>query len=229
MPLMDELIDRLGHCKYITTLDLTKGYWQIPLAKNDRAKAAFTTPFGHFQFRVMPFGLQGAPATFQRLMDVLIRGLESYAAAYLDDIVIFSENWEEHLKHLRHVLERLKGAGLTANPKKCKFAMGRCVYLGHIVGSGLVQPEESKVVAIRTFPIPKSKQQVRAFLGLAGYYRKFIPNFSATAAPLTDLTRKMCPNSVKWNAECELAFQTIKGCLCSTPVLCAPRNTEPAG
>ena len=160
------------------------------------------------------------------MMDALIGGMESYAAAYLEDIVVFSENWGEHLKHVRHVLESLRSAGLTTNPRKCKFAMVRCVYLGHIVGSGLVQPEEGKVAAIRTFPTPQSKQQVRAFLGLAGYYRKFIPNFSATAAALTDLTRKVCPNSVKWNGECELAFQTIRICLCSSPVLCAPNFSK---
>jgi len=112
MPRIDELIDRLGGAKYLTTLDLTRGYWQVPVAQDARAKTAFTTPFGLYQFRMMPFGLHGAPATFQRMMDVLLNGLGDHAAAYLDDLVIFSQTWDEHLTHLRGILQRLREAGL---------------------------------------------------------------------------------------------------------------------
>jgi len=222
MPRIDELIDRLGQAKFITTLDLTKGYWQVPVAQSAQDRTAFTTPFGLYQFKVMPFGLQGAPATFQRLMDRLLRGLEDFTGAYLDDLVIFSSTWEEHIQRITLVLDRLRAAGLTAKPKKCKFGMKECVYLGYIVGNGVVRPEMSKIEAVMEFPTPQTKSHVRAFLGLTGYYRKFIPNYAAIAAPLTDLIRKNCPNVVKWNEECASAFEKLKNELCSSPVLCSP-------
>ena len=118
MPRIDDLIDRLGGAKFITTLDLTRGYWQVPVSDADREKTAFATPFGLYQFRVMPFGLKGAPATFQRMMDRVLHGMGKFAAAYLDDIVIHSSSWEEHLAHLRAVFEWLRATGLTAKPRK---------------------------------------------------------------------------------------------------------------
>lgn len=136
----------------------------------------------------------GTPATFQRLMDCVIHGLNC-AAAYLDDLIIFSESWETHLTHLRMVLEQLRQAGLTAKARKCKFAATECVYLGHIVGSGVVKPEKDKTVAVRQFSTPETKE-VHSFLGLTGYYRRFIENYSAIAVPLTDLTKKNSPHKV---------------------------------
>ena len=221
MPQVDDLIDQVGGAHYISTLDLTKGYWQVPVAQHDREKTAFTTPYGLFHFCRMPFGLQGAPATFQRMVDKLLDGLE-YASAYLDDIIIFSSNWEDHLLHLEAVLQRLKQAGLTVKRKKCQFGMPECVYLGHSVGSGQVRPEEVKVKAIREFAVPETKRQVRSFLGIAGYYRKFIPHYASVAAPLSDLTRKSQPNTVAWTPECALAFEKLKLALCSEPVLKSP-------
>ena len=138
MPQIDDLIDLIGQAQFISTLDLTKGYWQVPVAEEDKVKTAFTTPFGLFQFRRMPFGLQGAPATFQRMMDRLLDGLGGFTGAYLDDLVVFSQSWEEHLHHLDSVLTRLREAGLTAKPKKCQFGMAQCAYLGHVVGGGRV-------------------------------------------------------------------------------------------
>ena len=133
MPRIDDLIDSIGTAKYITTIDLTRGYWQVPVAIESRPKTAFSTPLGLFQFRVMPFGLHGAPATFQRMMDRLIDGLSGFSGAYLDDLVIHSESWNDHVKHLRVIFERLRQAGLTAKPSKCQYAMSQCVYLGHVV------------------------------------------------------------------------------------------------
>ena len=152
MPHIDELIDRLGGAKYISTLDLMRGYWQVPVAPESQAKTAFTTPFRLYDFTVMPFGLQGAPATFQRLIDSLLRGVGDYAAVYLDDLVVYSGEWEEHLTHLRAVLERLRGAGLTAKPAKCKLGARQCVYLGHTVGNGEIRPESTKIEAVFNFP-----------------------------------------------------------------------------
>ena len=222
MPRVDELIDRLGCAKFLTTLDLARGYWQVPMVPGSREKTAFVTEQGLFQFTVMPFGLQGAPATFQRMMDRLIAGMGGFCAAYLDDLVVYSESWEEHLQHLGRVLSCLREAGLTAKPSKCQFAMDQCVYLGHMVGNGTVRPEVSKVEAVQRWPVPETKKQVRAFLGLTGYYRKFIPQYASVAAPLTDLTRKFAPTRVTWSEECEYAFRQLKSLLCSSPILYSP-------
>ncbi|XP_073681655.1 uncharacterized protein [Garra rufa] len=222
MPRVDELLDRLGRARYISTLDLTKGYWQVPLSETAKPKTAFSTPSGHWQYRTLPFGLHGAPATFQRLMDVILRPHQAYAAAYLDDVVIHSEAWEDHLDRLRRVLTELRKAGLTANPRKCHLALQEAKYLGYQVGRGLIKPQEKKVEAVRSAPKPKTKTQVRAFLGLAGYYRCFIPNFSSLAAPLTDLTRKGQPERVQWSPAADDAFQEIKRILTSEPILRAP-------
>ena len=227
MPRVDDLIDRLGDAKYISTFDLSRGYWQVPVRESDQPKTAFTTPYGLFQFRVMPFGLQGAPATFQRMMDILLADAGEFAAAYLDDVVIHSANWDDHLRHVREVLQRLERAGLTIKPKKCQFAMSQCTYLGHVVGNGEVRPEMSKVRAVESFPTPKTKKQVRAFLGLTGYYRKFIAGYADIAMALTDLTRKNAPNTVVWTTACEKAFEALKKALCSTAVLQSPDFNRP--
>ncbi|KAL1282690.1 hypothetical protein QQF64_001493 [Cirrhinus molitorella] len=222
MPRVDELLDRLGRARYISTLDLTKGYWQVPLTKEAKPKTAFSTPSGHWQYRTLPFGLHGAPATFQRMMDILLRPHQAYAAAYLDDVIIHSERWEDHLLRLGRVLGELRRAGLTANPRKCHLARTEAHYLGFQVGRGLIKPQERKVVAVQDAPRPATKTQVRAFLGLAGYYRCFIPNFSSLAAPLTDLTRKGQPEKALWGPAEEEAFQHIKKALTTEPVLRAP-------
>ncbi|XP_050984340.1 uncharacterized protein LOC127176618 isoform X2 [Labeo rohita] len=159
MPRVDELLDRLGRARYISTLDLTKGYWQVPLSEAAKPKTAFSTPSGHWQYRTLPFGLHGAPASFQRLMDIILRPHQSYAAAYLDDVVIHSETWEDHLDRLRRVLTELRRAGLTANPRKCHLALYEAKYLGYQVGRGQIRPQEKKVEAVRTTPKPKSKTQ----------------------------------------------------------------------
>ncbi len=222
MPRVDELLERLGRARFISTLDLTKGYWQVPLSETAKPKTAFSTPSGHWQYRVLPFGLHGAPATFQRMMDILLRPHQTYAAAYIDDVVIHSETWEDHLERLRRVLLELRQAGLTANPKKCHLALPEAKYLGFQVGRGLIRPQEMKVAAILSAPRPTSKKQVRAFLGLAGYYRCFIPNFSSLATALTDLTKKGQPEMVKWGPKEEEAFNRVKVALTSEPVLRAP-------
>ena len=193
MPCIDDLIDGLGSARFISTLDLTHGYWQLPVAKKDRHITAFTTPYGQFQIKMLLFGLSGAPSSFQRLMDKLIKGCEGFASAYLDDLVVFSNSWQEHLSQLRMVLNRM-------------------------VDNGSVEPELSKLQAVKTFPLPETKRQVQGFLGLTGYYRRFIPDYSSQAAPLTDMTRKSAPNTVKWTQQCNEAFET----LCSGPVLKSP-------
>ena len=170
MPRIEDILDRVGNAKFITTLDLTRGYWQVPVAKEDRHKTAFTSHFGLYQFCVMPFGLNGAPATFQRLMNEVVRDMEKL------DLVIFSDTWEEHLVYLEAMLGKLQEFGLTANMTKCQWAMAECTYLGHVVGGGQVKPEINK---LEKFPVPKTKKEIRSFLGLAGYYRRFIKDFAS--------------------------------------------------
>ncbi|KAK7910159.1 hypothetical protein WMY93_014843 [Mugilogobius chulae] len=222
MPRIDDLLDRIGSAAYITTLDLCKGYWQVPLEKSSRPYTAFRTPAGLFQFTVMPFGLHGAPATFQRLMDKVLQGCEDFSAAYLDDVVIFSRTWEEHVQHLRSVLEKIQVAGLTLNVAKCEWARRETRYLGYQLGRGEVRPQMDKVEAIQKCPRPRTKKEVRSFLGLAGWYRRFVPQFATIAAPLTALTTKDKKNPVTWTDECEAAFNTLKTLLCSSPVLRSP-------
>ena len=222
MPRVDDLIDQVAGSPYITTLDLTKGYWQVPVAKEDCEKTAFTTPFGLYQFTRMPFGLQGAPATFQRMVDKLLNGLNEFASAYIDDVIVFSKTWNDHLQHLEAILGKLQEAGLTVKQKKCQLGMSECGYLGHVIGSGKVCPESAKIEAVRNFEQPTTKTRVRSFLGLTGYYRKFIPDYATVAAPLTDLTRKTKPNQVEWTPECAAAFDQLKDSLCLSPVLKSP-------
>lgn len=222
MPRIDELIDRLGTARYMTTLDLTKGYWQIPLAESAKEKTAFVTPDGAFQYKRMPFGLQNAPATFQRKMDKILRPHQKYAAAYLDDVIIHSTDWVSHLPKVQAVLDSIREAGFTANPKKCTIGQEEAKYLGYTIGRGVIKPQVNKVEAIQSWPRPNSKKQVRAFLGIAGYYRRFIPHFASQAVPLTNLTKGKESVMVKWSPEAEAAFQSLKTALCSQPVLYSP-------
>ena len=192
MPQIEEVLDSVGSATIISTLDLAKGYWQIPLAEESKEKTAFTTPYGLYEFEVMPFGLHSAPATFQRMMNHVLRGCEQFAGAYLDDVIIHSKTWQEHLQHLQEVFRRLENAGLTVKVQKCQFGQAEAQYLGHVIGGGRVKPDPGKLRAVGSYPRPLTKKDVRAFLGLVGYYRRFIPEFAKTAAPLTDLTRSKC-------------------------------------
>ena len=167
----DEIPDRVGAAKFISTLNLSRGYWQIPLAQEAQPMTAFTTPFRLFEFLMMPFGLHGAPATFQRCMDAVLRGL-SFVATFIDDVVIYSDSWSDHLQHLRSAFIRLRSASLTAQPKKCLLAMKETWFLGHIIGGRCVRPDPEKLEAVLTWPVPTTKRAVRSVLGLCGYYRR---------------------------------------------------------
>lgn len=224
---LDDCVERLSKARYISTVDGTKGYFQISIAPSSRKYAAFSTPFGQYEYRRMSFGLKCAPATYQRCIDKVLAGTEDYCGAYLDDIAIFSDTWEEHLIHLRDVFIRLSKEGMTLRPDKCQWGRGQVEYLGFLVGSGTRQPNASKTAVLLSYPAPKTKKQVRAYLGLTGYYGKHISNYAELAAPLTDLLRKKQPDPVKWNEETEKAFSQLNTALTSNPILTAPDYSKP--
>ena len=222
LPRIEELLDSVATANYISTIDLSKGYYQIPISPKDQAKTAFVTPSGKFEFTKMPFGLKGAPATFQRTMDSLLQNHRSYASAYIDDIVTFSSSWKEHLTHLRNVLQELREAGFTVKKRKCAFARQEVTFLGHVVGAGKTRPQQAKLEAIKNFRKPQKKKDIRSFLGLVGYYRKFIPNFSTLAAPLSDLTGKKIPDKPNWTFVHQESFENLKKALTSDSILMTP-------
>ena len=168
IPRVDDLLEELVHAKYLSTLDLLKGYWHVPISESTQPKTAFVTPFGKYEFKVMPFGLVGAPATFQQLMNEILLPVREFAITYMDDICIFSASWTEHLKHLRKIFQLLEDAGLTVNLKKGRLGRTSVTYLGHTVGAAGIRPEEAKVKALRDHPQPTTKKDVRAFIGGQG-------------------------------------------------------------
>ena len=222
MPLIEEILDVLASAKFISKVDLNKGFHQIPVSSEDIAKTAFCTPWGKFEFKVMPFGLRNGPAVFQRLMDQILQRDKDSSVVYIDDIAIFSPNWETHCKDISRILSRLKEAGLTANIKKCLWGQTHCEFLGHFVGEGKVSPAELKVKAVREFCQPKTKKQVRQFLGLTGYYRKFCQNYAEHSFHLTQITKKSAPERVVWSNALEEEFMYLKDVLCSLPSLTLP-------
>ncbi|XP_041467568.1 uncharacterized protein LOC121417899 [Lytechinus variegatus] len=226
VPNADDLLSNLAKGCYFSKLDLSKGYWQIPMAAEDKEKTAFVTSEGLFHFTVLPFGMVNAPATFSRLMRRVLSGLDG-VVNYIDDILVYSETWEGHVRALVQVFTRLAEAGLTAKPSKCQIGFQSLDFLGHVVGEGTLRPDPAKLDQILHATPPTTKKEVRAFLGLAGYYRKFIPNFATIAAPLTDLTKKNGPNKVEWGPIEERAFQTLKSRLTSSPILHLPNQDEP--
>jgi hypothetical protein len=220
IPVVEELLDELHAAKLFTKLDLRSGYHQIRVHPADIAKTAFRTPHGHFEFLVMPFGLSNAPSTFQALMNsVLGPFLRKSVLVFFDDILVYSQTWTEHLQHIRAVLSVLRSNRLHVKRSKCSFATTIVSYLGHVINSAGVSMDSSKVASVDSWPQPKSARELRGFLGLAGYYRKFIKGFGSIAAPLTQLLKK---NSFQWNEDATAAFQSLKKALTSAPVLHLP-------
>ena len=226
LPRVDELFDRLQGARYFSKIDLRSGYHQIRIAPEDVPKTAFRTRYGHYEFLVLPFGLTNAPATFMHLMHQALRPLlDECALVFLDDILIYSKTLEDHQRHVRRVLDALREQKLYAKESKCEFFKHEVEFLGHNVGRDGVRMMEDKVQAIREWPTPRSVRDVRAFLGTAGYYRKFIRDFSAIAAPLSELTK----DSVKfeWAAPHESAFVRLKAAIAQGPVLILPDPSLP--
>ena len=221
----DSIFSKITGKHYISKIDLSKGYWQVPMDDDSKPLTAFSTSCGLYQFRTMPFGLVNAPATFCRLMRKLLHGIND-VDNFIDDIILATDTWEKHIRVLTEVLTRLRNAGLTARPSKCFVGYDQLDCLGHVIGGQRLQPDLSKVEAVKNAPIPTTKKQVRSFLGLVGFYRQYIPNFSAIASPLSDLTKKGEANKVKWTESQQYAFDTLKQLLSSRPILKLPDFTK---
>ena len=224
LPLIEDLIDQVGNAKVITTIDLLKGYYQIPLTPRAREISAFITSSGLYEYKVMPFGLRNAPATFQRIINIVIRGLPG-VYAYLDDIIVIADSWQEHLQRIQTLFTHLVEAGLTINLAKTKFGNATVSYLGHVIGQGQTRPKLANVEAILKYPPPTNRKELLRFLGMVGYYRKYCLNFSDIAAPLADLSSPK--RKYLWTDKCQTAFEMLKSMLMSDPVLITPDFSRP--
>ncbi|XP_044510183.1 uncharacterized protein LOC123228802 [Mangifera indica] len=226
IPNVADLFDRLARARYFTKLDLRSGYWQVRIAVGDEAKTTMVTRYGAYEFLVMPFGLTNAPATFCNLMnDVLYEWLDRFVVVYLDDIVIYSESLEDHVRHLDEVMARLRAHQLYVKKEKCEFCMQEIMFLGHKVSHGQIRMDERKVTAIVEWTAPTKVSELRSFLGLANYYRRFVRDYSKIVAPLTDLLKKDKPWG--WTEECAQAFARVKQAVTTEPVLRLPDFTQP--
>ena len=224
IPRIADCIDQIGNAKFVSTFDMLKGYWQVPLTQRAHEISAFVTPSGLYQYKVMPFGMKNAPATFQRMVNKLVRDIDG-CEGYIDDVVIFSDNWSDHVRQIKCFFQIMREAKLTINLMKSEFGKATVKYLGHIVGQGQVRPLDAKIQTIVKYPIPTSRKELARFLGMAGYYRNFCLNFLDIAAPLTNLLSKKV--KFVWTDDCQVAFDKVKLLLQKSPVLKSPDYEKP--
>jgi hypothetical protein len=216
LPRIDVIMDKLGGCKYFTSIDLKHAFWQIPMRESDKEKTAFICGNRLWQYRRMAFGLKNSPATFQRCISQAI-GENCYSLAYLDDVIIFSNTVEEHLNHIEEILKKLSKHNLNAKISKCEFFKPSLTFLGHIVSRDGIRVCPDKVIAVKEFPVPLNVKGLRSFLGLSNFYRRFIKGYSKITSVLTRLLQKNV--EYKWTEECQSAFDQLKQELTRAPVL----------
>lgn len=218
-PRIEDLIVKTRNCKYFSTLDINSAFWSIPLRVEDRRKTAFVTQEGHFQWTCLPFGLKTSPAIFQRILSNILRQykLTEFAVNYIDDILIFSRSFSEHITHLTRLLAAVKKEGFRLKFTKCTFASDSVKYLGHIIQNNSVGPVKDNLISIRDFPVPTTQKNIRQFLGKVNFYHEYIPNIAILLNPLHNLLKKN--QRFIWSEECKKSFEEIKNLLCSQPVL----------
>ena len=221
LPRIDDSLDSLSGAQWFSTLDLCSGYWQVEVDENDQPKTAFTHGFKLYEFALMPYGLCNAPSTFERLMEMILHGLQwETCLIYLDDIIIFGNTFEEELERLREVFSRLRKSGLKLKPKKCSLFQKEVLYLGHVVSNEGISTDPQKTEAVKNWPVPSNIHDVRSFVGLCSYYRRFIQSFAKKAHALHRLTEKGQP--FIWTPECQDSFNSLKESLLSAPILGYP-------
>lgn len=226
LPRIDDTLDSLSGARWFSTLGLKSGYWQVALHPEDKEKTAFTAGNGLWHFNVMPFGLCNAPATFERLMDTVLRGLNwKICLVYLDDVIILGKSFEEHLANVREVFKKLNGAKLKLSPKKCNLFCSEVKYLGHVISAEDVSTDPEKTAAVHNWSVPKDQHQLRSFLGLCSYHRRFIGGFADIARPLHKLTEDGV--SFQWTEICQRSFETLNERLTSAPILAYPQFDKP--
>ena len=222
----EDLFQRLGKSKYYSKIDLSKGYWKIPVAEEDIEKSAVVTPDGTYNFLRMPFAMKNSGATLVRGMRKILAGMSNEDGC-IGDLMIHTNYWQAHLQVIEELLRRLRKAGLTAKPSKCVFGAESVEFLGYYIGRDWITVNEDNLEKIRTARRPDTKKEVRSFLGLANCYRAHIPTFTAVAAPLTDLTRKGQPNKIRWGKAQKKAFSSWQDCLVQRPILKLPDHSKP--
>ncbi|KAK3086715.1 hypothetical protein FSP39_022396 [Pinctada imbricata] len=221
LPLIQESLDHLSGARWFSTLDLCMGYWQVLVQENDRPKTAFASRRGLYEFSVMPFGLCNAPATFQRLMESVFRGLQfETCLVYLDDIIVTGKTFDNMIQNLSMVFDRLSEAGLKLKAKKCNLFASEVEYLGHVVTEAGITTSQDKIKAIADWPVPRNVTEVRSFLGLCSYYRRFVPDFASIASPLHKLTNRNI--EFQWTDTCQRSFDGLRHALMSAPILVNP-------
>jgi hypothetical protein len=221
LPVIEELLDEPQGATWFNSLDLCSGFHQIRMAPGEEFKTAFQTHHGHFEYRVMPYGVIGGPATFQTVMNVILSSLlRVCAVVFIYDILIYSKTWEDHLQHISVVLTILQKHKFHVKLSKCAFAQQKISYLGHIISSEGVSTDPSKIDIIKAWPQPQNVKELRSFLGMVGYYRRFVSHFGLISKPLTNLLKKSV--LYIWTSETESSFQTLKQDLITAPVLAMP-------
>lgn len=218
-PRIEDIIVKTRNCSWYSVLDISSAFWSIPVREKDRYKTAFVTQNGHYQWNVLPYGLKTSPAVFQRTLANIIRrnNLQDFCANYIDDILIFSKNFEEHLEHLKKVIQVIKQEGFLLKLSKCEFAKDSVKYLGHIIGNNIIKPHQDNLISIKEFPKPKNRKNVRQFLGKINFYHKYIPNSVKLLEPLHSLLK--INTQFQWTEKHDETFKEIKEYLCKAPIL----------
>ena len=226
LPRIDDSLDQLSGAEWFSCLDLNSGYWQVEVEEADRAKTAFVSRQGLFEFKVMPFGLCSAPATFERLMETVLAGLNwRIFLIYLDDIIVIGKTFDDMINDLDEELLKLEGAGLKLKPRKCQLFAKQVEFLGHLISKQGIQTDPKKTQVVKDWPKPETLHDVRSFVGFCSYYRRFIPKFAELAKPLHKLSEK--GQKFMWTDECNTAFQTLKSKMVESPILAHPDFTAP--